>query len=108
MALSYEEVREQREKQIKSMFDRLGMEYDREIQSLHQQYEIEHEYLESWLDKAFRLSRRVNYLYRRPIDEIEFKTLQLVMEHLDAVMTLLSNELIRIDPLRTNNITPID
>jgi hypothetical protein len=47
MTGTYEEVREQREKQIKSMCDDLGMEYDDQIQRLHEQYEVEHGYLES-------------------------------------------------------------
>jgi hypothetical protein len=104
MLSTYDEVRIQFEEYTKSLFDKLGMEYDQEIQSLHEQYQIEHDYLQSWLDKAFKLSRRINYLYLRPIDEIEFRTLQKVSEHLDDIMTLLSNELVRIKPLRTNNI----
>jgi hypothetical protein len=36
------------------MYDETAAQYDNQIQTTHEQYEIQHEYLKSWLDKVFK------------------------------------------------------
>jgi hypothetical protein len=85
-------------------YDEIKAQYDNQIQSLHEQYEIAYDYIDTWIGKAFRLSRDVDYCIHRPVDEDEYKALTQVIAHLSDIMTLLLNELSRIKPLRTNNI----
>jgi hypothetical protein len=85
-------------------YDEIAAEYDNQIQSLAEQYEIASGYMESWLDNIHKISRMVDYCFHRPVDEEEFKALGLVSNHLYEIMTILCNEMVRIKPLKTNNL----
>ena len=85
-------------------YDEVKAEYDNKVQTLGRQYEIAYDYMKSWQDEIFKISRMVIYLFHRPVDEEEFKSLGLVSNHLYEIMTILLNELARINLLKTNTI----